>query len=94
MVENHPHYYAEPRARQEGGDHYLNMGIQPWDAMRAWMSPEQFTGYLLGSAINYAARFNAKAAGKGGLPDLLKARHCLDQLITLESRESCCPSNA
>ena len=86
-MENHPHYCTEPRARQEGGDHYLEMGIQPWDAMRAWLSPEQFTGYLLGNCIKYCARFNAKAAAKGGLPDLLKARHYLDQLIVLESRE-------
>lgn len=86
-MENHPHYDAEPRSRQEGGDHYLEMGIQPWDAMRAWLSPEQFTGYLLGCAIKYLARFNAKAAGKGGLPDLLKARHYLDQLIALEQHE-------
>lgn len=42
---------------------------------------------LLGCAIKYLARFNAKAAGKGGLPDLLKARHYLDQLIALEQHE-------
>lgn len=87
MVENNPHYYANPRARQEGGNHYLNMGIQPWDAMRAWLSPEQFAGFLLGNCIKYLARFNAKATGKGGLPDLLKARHYLEKLIELESRE-------
>jgi hypothetical protein len=73
--------------RQEGGDHYLNMGIQPWDAMRAWLSPEQFTGFLIGNAIKYCARFNAKAPDKGGLPDLLKARHYLETLIELETRE-------
>lgn len=77
----------DPRTRQEGGDHYLNLGIQPWDAMRAWLSPEQFVGYLLGNCIKYLARFNAKATGKGGLPDLLKARHYLEKLIELESRE-------
>ncbi len=87
MTDHHPLYDANPRARQEGGDHYLNMGIQPWDAMRAWLSPEQFTGFLLGNTIKYCARFNAKANGKGGLPDLLKARHYLEKLIELESRE-------
>jgi len=90
-MENHPHDYADPRARQEGGDHYLEMGIQPWDAMRAWLSPEQFAGYLLGNVIKYTARFNAKSAGagKGWFTDLLKASHYLDQLIALEA-----PNNA
>jgi hypothetical protein len=42
VTENVP-LYTTPRDRQEGGDHYLNMGIQPWDAMWFWLSPEQFT---------------------------------------------------
>lgn len=87
MTETVP-LYAAQRARQEGGDHYLNMGIQPWDAMQCWLSPEQFTGYLLGNCIKYIARFNVIADGKGGLPDLLKARHYLDQLIALESNDA------
>lgn len=72
------------RSRQEGGDHYLGMGIQPWDAMRAWMSREQFFGFLLGNAIKYLGRFNAKVPGKGGLPDLKKALHYLEAAIELE----------
>ena len=85
-------YYAAgmapgARKRQEGGDHYLGMGIQPWDAMKAWLSDEQFSGYLLGSAIKYLARFNAKEPGKGGLPDLKKALHYLDKLIEREGRD-------
>ena len=55
--------------------------------MECWLSPEQFAGYLLGNAVKYCARFNARAAGKGGLPDLLKARHYLDKLIAMESPE-------
>jgi hypothetical protein len=34
---------------QIGGDHYQKV-IQPWDAMEAWMSREQFIGYLRGNA--------------------------------------------
>ena len=76
-----------PRTRQVGGDRYLNMGVQPWDAMRSWLSNEQFAGYLLGNTIKYLARFNAKAPGKGGLADLQKAAHYLEYLISLESQE-------
>jgi hypothetical protein len=62
---------------QQGGDHYLNMGVQPWKAMEAWMSPEAFAGFLRGNTIKYLAR----ADKKGGLEDLLKARHYIDKLI-------------
>lgn len=69
------------RLKQVGGDHYKKLKVQPWDAMECWLSPEQFEGYLLGSAIAYLGRYNAKATGKGGYQDILKARHYLDKLI-------------
>lgn len=73
-------------ASQVGGDHYLMLPIQPWDAMRAWQTPEQFVGFLHGNCIKYLARFNATGAGKGGLNDLRKAAHYLAALITFEER--------
>ena len=66
--------------QQVGGDHYVGKAVQPWEAMEAWMTAEQFQGFLLGSAIAYLARFNATAPGKGGLQDLAKAAHYLDKL--------------
>lgn len=66
---------------QVGGTHYLDMAIQPWTALEAWMTPDQFRGYLLGSAIAYLARYNAQAEGKGGVEDFKKARHYLNKLI-------------
>lgn len=74
-------------SRQEGGDHYRTMAVQPWDAMRAWMSREQFIGFLLGNAIKYLGRFNADVQGKGGLPDLKKALHYLEAAIALEEED-------
>lgn len=64
-------------AQQYGGDHYVNMGVQPWSAMESWMSPEAFAGFLRGNAIKYLAR----ADKKGGTEDLKKARHYLDKLL-------------
>ena len=64
-------------SRQEGGEHYKSMSVQPWDAMQAWMTPEEFKGYLRGNVIKYAARCNKK----GGLEDLRKAGHYLQKLI-------------
>jgi len=63
--------------RQEGGSHYRLTDIQPWHAMGAWMSKEQFQGFLRGNVIKYIARCDKK----GGIEDLKKARHYLDKLI-------------
>lgn len=62
---------------QVGGGHYKAKDIQPWDAMSAWMTPEQFEGYLRGNVIKYLARYPEK----GGSLDLLKARHYLERLL-------------
>jgi hypothetical protein len=58
-----------------GGDHYLKLSIQPWEAMQAWMSREEFIGFLRGNVIKYVAR------EKNPVEDLKKARHYLDKLI-------------
>ena len=71
----------EAQNKQVGGTHYQKV-IQPWDAMEAWMSREQFIGYLRGNAIKYLARCD----DKGGLEDLQKAQHYLAKLIEVESR--------
>jgi len=62
---------------QVGGGHYTNKAVQPWAAMEAWMSPEQFEGYLRGNVIKYIARYPEK----NGMEDLLKAQHYLTKLI-------------
>jgi hypothetical protein len=64
--------------RQEGGDHYMVMGVQPWTAMQAWMTPEAFSGFLRGNVIKYVARAGSKGDARA---DLLKARHYLDKLL-------------
>jgi hypothetical protein len=66
---------------QYGGDHYKEMGVQPWKAMESWMSHEAFMGFLRGNAIKYLARTDKK----GGVEDLKKARHYLDKLIEIAS---------
>jgi hypothetical protein len=62
---------------QAGGGYYKDKEVQPWDAMKAWMTPEQFEGYLRGNVIKYLARYPEK----GGGIDLLKARHYLEKLL-------------
>ena len=64
----------KPKAndRQEGGDHYQNKAIQPWDYIIS-----NNIGYLEGNIIKYVSRYKEKH----GLEDLKKARHYLDKLI-------------
>lgn len=64
---------------QVGGAHYTDKSVQPWEAMEAWMSEEQFKGFLKGNVIKYLARCD----DKGGKIDLEKARHYLDKLIDM-----------
>ena len=75
-----PQEVATANDRQEGGTHYKTLKVQPWDAMEAWMSKEEFCGYLRGNCVKYIAR----CRDKGGLEDLKKARHYLDKLIETE----------
>jgi hypothetical protein len=65
---------------QVGGEHYQNKAVQPWDAMQAWMTDEQFKGFLWGNVIKYIARWQ----DKGGIEDLRKARHYMDKLIEVQ----------
>ena len=79
-----PEIVVSADARQVGGSHYRDMQMQPWDVMRAWMTPEQFEGYLRGNALKYLARY----PDKHGLEDLKKAEHYLQKLIQeLEARK-------
>lgn len=61
--------------RQVGGDHYRSLDIQPWDALRAWLTPEEFSGFMKWTAIVYLAR--TKHLGE----DVAKAHHTLEKLL-------------
>jgi hypothetical protein len=55
---------------QIGGQHYKDMGIQPWAVMEAVLTPEEFVGFLKGNVIKYSMR-----QGKKDSDDANKARH-------------------
>lgn len=63
--------------RQEGGDHYAKLKIQPFEYITANGIP-----FAEGCAIKYLTRWR----DKGGVEDLRKARHFIDMLIEWESR--------
>lgn len=66
-------------ARQEGGGHYKDMKIQPVEFIHANGIP-----YMEGNAIKYLCRWRAK----NGIEDLKKARHYIDLLIEMESKDA------
>ena len=55
---------------QIGGQHYKEMGMQPWDVMEAVLTPEEFVGFLKGNIIKYSMR-----QGKKDSDDAGKAKH-------------------
>lgn len=63
--------------RQVGGSHYKDMSVQPWEAMEAWLTPEEYRGYHKATAIAYLARERQK----GGDQDVEKAIHHLQRLV-------------
>lgn len=60
---------------QQGGDHYRNKTIQPWDYIAA-----NNIGFFEGSVISYLTRWKEK----GGIEDLKKAQHFIQKLIEIE----------
>ena len=68
---------------QVGGEHYRSMTVQPWDALEAWLTPEEFRGYQKGVAIAYLARERKK----GGTQDIEKAMHHLMKLVESDASE-------
>lgn len=64
---------------QVGGSHYKDLAIQPVEYIHA-----NGLGFCEGSVVKYVTRWRAK----NGIADLKKARHFLDLLIELESRNA------
>lgn len=73
---------------QEGGKHYKVMKVQPWDAMEAWLTPEEFRGFLKGNVIKYMARANTDKEPHDLM--IAKARHYqqkLDEILKKQVAE-------
>ena len=64
---------------QIGGQHYKEMGVQPWAVMEAVLTKEEFIGFLKGNIIKYGMR-----AGKKDSDDAGKARHYMMKLREIQ----------
>ena len=63
--------------RQEGGDHYKKMDVEPWDVVDTWPI-EQKIGYYRGGALKYVMRMGTKDES---IQELKKAGHYIQKLI-------------
>lgn len=71
--------------KQVGGDHYDRYSIEPIAALKAWLSPDEFRGFLRGNAIKYQVRYR----DKHGVQDLEKAQWFLKALADFEQEQAC-----
>ena len=73
--------------RQVGGDHYMNMGVQPWKAMESWMTDEQLND--LWTEITRTARPGARVIFRTAAePTLLPGRVSDEILARWRYREA------
>jgi hypothetical protein len=68
-----------PLNLQVGGEHYKDVAIQPVEFIHA-----NGIGYMEGNVIKYVTRWRKK----NGIADLQKARHYIDLLIEMETRDA------
>lgn len=70
---------SKPLDTQVGGNHYKNLAIQPVEYIF-----KNNIGYFEGCVIKYVTRWK----DKGGVQDLLKAKHFLELLIELQEQHA------
>jgi len=63
--------------RQEGGQHYKKMAIEPWDVIDTWPLEQQIGAYRSG-ALKYTMRMGTKDEN---IQELKKAGHYIQKLI-------------
>lgn len=65
--------------RQEDGNHYVNLAIQPVEFIHA-----NNLGFCEGNVVKYVSRWKRK----NGIADLYKAKHYIELLIEMEELEN------
>lgn len=62
---------------QFGGNHYKDMGVEPWDVVDTWPL-EQRIGHYRGGALKYVMRMGTKDEN---LQEIKKGWHYMQKLI-------------
>ena len=63
--------------RQVGGEHYKEMGVQPWDVVDTWPH-DQRIGYYRGGALKYIMRMGSKDESP---MEVAKGQHYIQKLL-------------
>ena len=63
--------------KQVAGEHYVKMGVQPWDVVDSWPI-EQRIGYFRGNILKYLLRMGNK---DDSIQELQKCKHYIEKLI-------------
>lgn len=75
---------VKARDIQIGGDHYKNMGVEPWDVVDTWPI-EQRIGYYRGGALKYTMRMGTKDEN---IQEISKGVHYMQKLVeVLQERD-------
>lgn len=77
---------SEPVRRQVGGDHYMNMGLQPVDVIEATFTPDEVRGFYKGLILKHTMRAGRKP-GDSNLQELGKAQHYAEMLLAYERKQ-------
>lgn len=64
-------------ATQEGGSHYKEMGVEPWDVIDTWPLDQRIGAYRAG-ALKYIMRMGSKDQHA---QEIKKARHYCEKLV-------------
>lgn len=69
--------YNKANTKQVGGDHYKNMGVEPWDVVDTWPIEQRIGAYRHG-ALKYLMRMGSKDEQ---LQEIKKCGHYIEKLI-------------
>jgi hypothetical protein len=71
------HEVKTANAKQVGGTHYKDMGIEPWDVIDTWPIEQQI-GFYRGNGLKYLMRMGAKDESA---QEISKGIHVLEKLL-------------
>lgn len=74
---------SKAKDHQVGGDHYMNMGVQPWDVVDTWPREQQI-GYYRGGALKYLMRMGSKDQLA---TEVAKSQHYIHKLLEVLNQE-------
>lgn len=69
--------------RQVGGEHYKNMGVEPWDVVDTWPIEQRIGAYRHG-ALKYLMRMGSKDEQ---IQEIKKCGHYIQKLLEVLEEE-------